>query len=310
MTPSSNRLEQELARIAATIQAQVGVCAHHLGLGVQIGLRADQRFPLASTAKVPMALAVLRQVEQGLLDLTQLVAVEERDISPGSGLLKDNFVHPGVQLSLQNLIELALRNSDNTASDILLRLSGGVEAVNQFLHTLAITDLALHRPFKALLADLYGVTLPANTPWSLAAYRQAFHAVPASEQRAAVQRFLQNSRDTGSPRALVTLLAALPQGQALNPHHTALVRTAMRNAQGSPNRIKGLLPPGIVVAHKGGTLADCVVNDAGLIEMPDGGGTVALAILVQGTKLNIPATERVIAHIARSMYDYFRFADG
>lgn len=310
MIPSPTRLEQELARIAGTIQAQVGVCAMHLGLGVQIGLRADQRFPLASTAKVPIALTVLRQVEQGLLDLAQLVAVEEGDVSPGSGLLKDNFVHPGVHLSLQNLIELALRNSDNTASDILLRLVGGAATVNHCLDSLGVSESALHRPFKALLADLYGVALPAATPWSLAAYRQAFHAVPAKEQRAAGQRFLQDARDSGSPRAMITLLAALQRGEVLNPQHTALVHTALQNALGSPNRIKGLLPPGVSVAHKGGTLADGVVNDVGWIELPGRGGTVALAVLVQGSKLNLPATERVIAHIARSVYDYFLFVVG
>jgi beta-lactamase class A len=309
MARSAHVLEQELARIAATIQATVGLCALHLASGVQIGLRAEQSFPLASTIKVAIVLAVLRQVEQGGLDLAQLVPVEERDISPGSGLLKDNFVRPGVILSLQNLIKLALRNSDNTASDILLRLAGGVEAVNDELHSLGISQITLHRPFKQLLADLYGVRLSPDAPWSLAAYRQALNALSARAQHTAMDRFLQDHRDCGSPQGLITLLAALQRGQALNRQHSEWMQQMLRTSLGSANRIKALLPPGVTVAHKGGTLADCVVNDIGLIDLPGGGGVVALAVLVQGSKLALAPTERLIAHLARSVYDYFCFVE-
>jgi beta-lactamase class A len=159
-----------------------------------------------------------------------------------------------------------------------------------------------------LLADFYGVTnLPSEEEWSLQHYRNRFHAGSQETKRSAQTAFLDDPRDTCTPKAMVSLLALLQKGALLNQTHTDLLLASLRNSQMSPGRIKGLLPPGVTVAHKGGTLSENVINDVGLIRLPQGAGVVALAVFVKATEKTVPEHERVIAHIARSIYDYFLF---
>jgi beta-lactamase class A len=71
-------------------------------------------------------------------------------------------------------------------------------------------------------------------------------------------------------------------------------------------RIKGLLPPGIAVRHKTGSLGIGVTNDVGIIELPDAGHLV-VAIFVKEAMNDVAAQELTIAQIARAAYDYFTF---
>ena len=73
-------------------------------------------------------------------------------------------------------------------------------------------------------------------------------------------------------------------------------------------RIKGLLPAGTVVAHKTGTTATVMdfngsTNDAGVIQLPGGGGQLAIAVYVKGSTRNLAARELVIARIAKAAFD-------
>jgi len=71
-------------------------------------------------------------------------------------------------------------------------------------------------------------------------------------------------------------------------------------------RIKGMLPPGTEVALKTGFIGG-TVNDVGILNLPDDGGHVVLALFVmQGSKSE--SSERAIAQISRAVYDYFLFA--
>ena len=80
----------------------------------------------------------------------------------------------------------------------------------------------------------------------------------------------------------------------------------MRRCRTGEKRLKGLLPPGTEVAHKTGTIGRAS-NDVGIIALPDGGGSVAVAVFVKESEKEIPERERVIAQIGRALYDYYSF---
>ena len=75
---------------------------------------------------------------------------------------------------------------------------------------------------------------------------------------------------------------------------------------------KGREPGGTVVAHKTGsgerdpsTNIPKATNDVGLITLPNGLGTLAIAVLVSESKVSDTAQEKVIAELARTVYDAF-----
>jgi hypothetical protein len=82
----------------------------------------------------------------------------------------------------------------------------------------------------------------------------------------------------------------------------------MQQAQGGQNRLKGLLPPGVIVMRKGGSMGETIVNDVGTLSLPAEAGHVVVAILVKGAQPALASYERLIAQIGRSIYDYFLFA--
>ncbi len=61
---------------------------------------------------------------------------------------------------------------------------------------------------------------------------------------------VQQYRNWATPNAMLSLLCALQQGRGLSPQSRHLLLGLMTGSQTGPHRIKGLLPTGVIVAHK------------------------------------------------------------
>ncbi|HWD98544.1 MAG TPA: serine hydrolase, partial [Bryobacteraceae bacterium] len=88
------------------------------------------------------------------------------------------------------------------------------------------------------------------------------------------------------------------------PVHAGELLDIMERCQTGKSRIKGMLPEGTDVAHKTGSLGG-VVNDVGVITLPNGLGHVAIAVFVKGFTKKEEDAARTIAEISRTIYDYF-----
>jgi beta-lactamase class A len=102
---------------------------------------------------------------------------------------------------------------------------------------------------------------------------------------------------------MVNLLEQIHRSAWLSEQSKQLLLDIMQRCQTGDGRLKGLLPSGTPVAHKTGTWPDGVTNDAGYITLPDGAGHIAIAIFIKSSRRETPDSERVIAHIARTVYD-------
>ena len=119
--------------------------AMHIETARSVSLRGSEAFPMASAFKLPVAVQILALVDEGKLTLDKMVPLSPPDLHPGSGRLTELFFHPGVSLSIENLLELALVISDNTAADILLREAGGPAAVTARMRSLGLTGIRVDR---------------------------------------------------------------------------------------------------------------------------------------------------------------------
>jgi beta-lactamase class A len=304
-------LHAELTRITTAVPGTVGICAQHIETQHRVVYNADMRFPMASVFKLPVAVYLLTLVDRGLLQLDQLIDIQPSDISPGSGMIQSLLFHPGLQLSLANLLELSLVISDNTASDVLLRVVGGPPAVTQFLRAHDLHAIRVDRFTKHLVADKYGLgELAPPGEWSLERYRARFEQLTATELSAATAAFSDDERDSMTPAAMTDLLVKIATPGLLSARHRSVVLKIMQRSQTGAGAIKGMLPPETPVAHKTGTLAEVVASDVGIITLPDGAGQLAIAVCVASQEAQSdPASvcQRVIAHSARAVYDYYRF---
>jgi beta-lactamase class A len=306
--PMLQVLEREIARLAKVSGGVVGVTAIHLETGRRVSINGVERFPMASTFKIPIAVQLLTRIDKGEVKLDQMIEIRLSDLHPGSGTLADLFNKGGLALSVRNLMELMLLISDNSATDVLLRTAGGAEAVTARMRALGIEGINVNRPTAQLIADWVGVpNLPPADQWSPALFDQAFAAVKPDQQKAAAaMKFDADPRDTSTPDGMAALLEKIYHREILRPESGELLLDIMRRCRTGEARLRGLLPQGTEVAHKTGTIGG-TTNDVGIITLPDNAGHVAIAVFVKSSANDTQMRERGIAEIARAVHDFFLF---
>ena len=302
--PPATTVQAEIGRIAAPVEGTVGVAAWRLdGRGPRVLVNADQPFPMASTFKVAVAGRILSMVDRRDISLDQLVSVDP-DMMVQSEGLASTFRHPGVSVSVKNLLELMLTVSDNTATDVLTKVAGGPAALTSWVRRQGIEDLRVDRDTAGIIRDFFHLP-PGPFPRALEA---GLKADPTLEDRSDKPSadFDADPRDTATPLAMANLLDRLFNGKALSPASTRLLTEIMERNTTGKARIRGRLPEGTVVAEKTGTIGGSL-NDVGMISLPGNGGRIIVAVFIKQSKKPFDDRERAIADISRALYDHYLF---
>lgn len=281
----------------------VGVGIIHLETGRELYLNRNERFPMASSVKLPVAVHLMKLVDEGKTRLDSLIAIKSTDFSPGSGRIKYQAAS-GKRLSLEYLMEKMLTISDNTATDIIFKAVGGPSAVNASMKSSGIEGMSVDRPIYLMLSNCWGVTnLDEDDPVSRQLLDKLISQVPRAKRIEARRNFINDNRDTSTPEAMAKLLEKVWDGDILRPGSSDLVLEIMGRSHGN-NRIKGLLPPGTKVFHKTGTIIGGL-SDCGIVELPNRAGHLVVVVFVKGGHRSIHQTENAMALIARDAFDYF-----
>lgn len=310
-----------LAELIEQTPYRIGVAARHLESGETLAINAEQSFCLASTYKIPMAVTALQQVARGELELHSPIAIEHDDyVSPG--LISEWLDIPGTQLPLQTLLTLMLSHSDNTATDVVLRVIGGVAPVRQSLTDLGISGLSIDRNTADLIIDYFdspgmrqrlvqGENVQQAWANTLAEPAEARAWDEALARRQHDPEYLAaaaaDPRDKGTPMAMLELLQAIADGRALDEPYRELLWAMMRRCVTGDARIRAGLPEDCVVANKTGSLFPVAgaINDAGLISLPEGRGNIALVVYTDINDADYAPQERSIAAVAAQVYAHF-----
>jgi beta-lactamase class A len=303
--PALSRLEEQIRFVSHVTDGVVGVSAVHIESGRTVSLRGTESFPMASAFKLPVSVQLLTLVDDHKLALDQMVSLTPADLHPGSGRITDLFFHPGVSLSLYNLMEAMLVISDNTAADLVLREAGGPTAVTTRMRDLGLHGIRVDRSTAQLISAFQGVkTLPPESEWTREIWEKMYDAVPQSDHMAARRAEWKNPKDTATPDDMTRLLVMLWKRELLAPESSKLLLEMLDRCETGKSRIKGLLPQGTDVAHKTGSLGG-VVNDTGILTLPGDAGHVALSVFTKASFKSEEVSEKAIAEVARTIYDYF-----
>ncbi len=295
----------KLERIARRVRGSLGVAAIHLESGARLSLNGELAFPMASVSKIPIALEFLRRVDAGELPLDEVIVVPPTDFRPGSSSLARRSGGRSVRLTADSLFALMLGVSDNTATDVILRLAGGPEEATRRVRELGVDGVRVDRSEARTFADLVGISeeVPESELYRVNHFRLR-DALPAERRQAARTRYALDPRDTATPDGMAELLALVYDGVGLSASSRHRLLAVMAGTRTGPRRLRGLLPPGTEVAHKTGTMASAI-NDVGIITLPDGAGHLVLAVFVNTFQATTWRRERTIAEVARLLHDYF-----
>jgi beta-lactamase class A len=275
LTPQPVTLSNQFADIATRSGGRLGVFAQILESGDEAGLNDTERFPMQSVDKLPIAMAVLDQVDRKSLTLGEEVSLSANDMVPRlHSPLRDRYPRGGIDVSVRELIRAAIVDSDGTASNVLLRLVGGGPRVTAYLRGLGIRDMTVATTERAM----------SNDP-------------------------MLQYRNYSTPRASVDLLKALHAGRGLSPAARTLLLQDLVDSAPGPLRIKGRLPPGTAVAHKTGTDSTrdgktAATNDIGIVTLPDG-RHLAIAVFMKDSTAGLVPREAAIANAAKAAWDHW-----
>lgn len=303
------RMEQEVSRLSALSGGVLGVTAIHIETGKRFSQNGGVRFPMASSYKIPIAIQLLTRVDSGQYTLDQLVEVTQSDMHPGSGMIAERFnwpgaLKPGLALSVRSLLELMLLISDNSATDICLRLAGGPTQVNACMRRLGINGLSVDRPTAYLISDWLGIAMDPRQPWSAHRFDSLEKTLRPEMMSRSSRAFDADLKDTSTPEAMSDLLAKLYGQPILKAETKALLLDIMTRCETGLTRLKGALPPSTVVMHKTGTIG-MTANDVGIVVLPGDAGHLVISIFTKSSEKPLPERERAIAEVARVLHDYF-----
>jgi beta-lactamase class A len=291
-----------LENLTQRLAGRIGVAAQEIGSGVSVTVNGDESFVMASTYKVAIATTLLDRVDKGEVKLTDLIDISQEMMVAGDNAIALNFVHPGIKLSVANLIEPMITESDNTATDACLKLAGGPEAVTKMMRSIGITDLRVDRYTSEILRDFYG--LPDKAYASVLAEAIAKDPTLAAKQPDRNLKFEnEDPRDHSTPNAMLELLLAIDSGKVLSEKSREFLLATMSRTRTGKGRLKGLLPKGTPVAHKTGTIGG-VANDVGYITLPDG-RRFAIVVFTKSSTTPEADRDRAIAEVTRIIYDFY-----
>ena len=136
-------LEQRLKTISDRAQGNVGLSVIHIESGKAISINGKSQLPLYSVFKLPLAVAILKEVEENRLRLDQKILVTPEDIVPGTPGNTALWVNPG-EHTIEALIDFSIARSDNTSTEKLLQLAGGPAKVTERMRSLGFQNLDIH----------------------------------------------------------------------------------------------------------------------------------------------------------------------
>jgi beta-lactamase class A len=271
------RLRRDLVSISASAPGRLGIAVVDVKQYTRFGARADEAFPLASIVKVPIALVAYRRSDQHTFDLDRRVEIGALDLRRGGGPIASAHPHGGASYTNVDLLRAMLIESDNTASDALLRELGGPKVVDAFLTKAGVNGFDIRKSEADLRADFV-----------------------------AHRTFARGGDNSATPNAVANLLFGIATQAFARLDSTNELLQQLSEVHTGERRLRAGFPGNAEFAHKTGTsgtfggMTDAT-NDAGILTLADGRRVIVVALLAE-SHADLETREATLASVARAVY--------
>ncbi|WP_312138701.1 class A beta-lactamase [Sphingobacterium sp.] len=275
---NKEQLKTDIENILAKYKAKVGVAIHNHDYTDSLIVSGDYHFPFQSVYKYHLGIAILDQVDKGVLALDQPVKISKEAVTTEMySPIKDKYPN-GVTLTLREVLVYTIAASDNVGCDVLFELIGGPEHVQKYFEDKGYSNLSIKL-----------IEAVQQKEWN----RQFENWTTVGSSNQILYDYYTNSKK---------LLSA--------SSHQFLWDT-MRGTTTGPDRLKGDLPKGTVVAHKTGysgrnrtTGVIAAVNDIGVVSLPDG-KVYYISVFVTDSEEGEARSAKIIAEVSAAAWKYF-----
>lgn len=304
-------LRSQIEELVNPIEGEVGVSVRHIESGNGFDIHGDRQYPTASMYKVPIMVEAFRQASEGELDLDRRIAIE-RDMLHFSTVL--SHFDPGLRPTLRDLIFFMITNSENGATDIVLK-QVGAERVTRTMHEMGLESISVDRTVKEMMEDYLGLTeeqrrlegrafmeMVDSTP-ERDHYRRMWARSDAAIPEA-VAAFSEEPKDVASPNDLTELLTRIAEGDVVSPEASQEMLDIMLETVFGPHLLPSQLPRYTPVARKAGTLPTSL-GETGIIFLPEGRGRVVVTVMTNHLRETRESAAKLVADIGGATYQFF-----
>lgn len=223
------RVEPGLEQASQAVRSYSGIAGFYAmdtKTGSGFGVRPDEPFFSASTIKVLVMIAVYRKIDEGKLSYSDTYETTDADWAAGAGWLR--WDTPGAKTTVEDALWLMITQSDNVATNSLVRKVGGPGYVNEVARSLGADNTVLYEKLSSERA-----------------------AVPSLDDRT-------------TPRDMATMLQKIASHKAASDF-ACKEMIGLLEQNNLEYWMEAGVPQGIKVANKGGWL-DATYNDVGIVE--------------------------------------------
>lgn len=258
-----NEMTASLANSAKRFPGEMGIYIKDFRTGQVWEYKADQRFPSASLIKVPIMSAVFERIRNGEIRIDDELILKKGEKRGGSGRLR--HVRYGTRLTIRQLLEKMITESDNTATAMVLDHLGVAYAQKHFREKIG---------FRETNISLEGMSLDSDY-------------VPIENYT--------------TPREMSMLFEKIYRGEMIDRVSSDSMMEILKRTK-NRSRFKKGLPPTWELAHKTGMLRRSC-HDVGVFFTPQGEYVMAVMTSMKAADYHYAAN--YISRVAKITYRYY-----
>ncbi len=271
-------LRQKIDSIINTKNAIIGVAINGIKTNDTLSINGQRHYPMQSVFKFPIALTILSEVDKGNLSLDQKIEIKKNELLPELWSPIRKKYPEGATLTIAEIIKYTVALSDNVGCDVLLKLLGKPQVVENYFSSLGFKDFAV---------KINEETMQNN--WDF--------------------QFLNWTKPKEANRILATFYEN--KNGLLSKESYDFIWKIMKGTKTGKNRLRGQLPEETIVAHKTGwsgkqkeTGITAAVNNVGIVFLPNG-KHFTISVFVTESKEDFKTNEKIISDISKVTWDYF-----
>lgn len=292
-------LGAQVDRIDRATPGELGVYVKRLNGGDTYRHGAERYWYLGSMTKVPVAIAVLQQVDAGKLRLTDTVTLQDSDRIDVSRVVRERN---GRRYTVDALLDRMLKDSDNTAANMLIRTVGEDTVQRSAAAALGTQGFQRITNFAAMRRDVYAEIHPSarelpNTalvqvasaplgPARVQAVQRALNLKDGDLQARTIDdaydRYYRHNINAATLDAYGGMLEKLARGELLKPASQKRIYAAMKLGTFTNHRLQAGLPHSEPFAHKTGTQYRRACHAGVLRPQDNGADAVVVAVCGAG----------------------------
>jgi len=263
---STSEFANRILSIEERTGARIGVAALDTGSGKRLDYRSEERFPMCSTFKLLAAGAVLKRTDEGQEKLDRFIRYDAKDILEYAPVTKAHLKDGSMTVGA--LCAAAIKQSDNTAGNLLLDSIGGPAGLTNFVRSIGDEMTRLDRKEPELNS-----------------------AIPGDE------------RDTTTPAGMCADIQRLVLGNVLSESSRHRLDDWLRQNETGALMIRAGVPKTWIVGDKTGRCANGATNDVAIIR-PPGRAPILVAFYSIGSTSLADDRAGTVAEAARAIVEF------